>query len=340
MKKNYFLSVGILILLIVGGYFGVQKFLINGNKAVVETLDSQKLTSNLNVIELHSDLIKKCNGCKIVGYTDSKLAYLADNELSIVDDNSSKKIKVLSEYGELIKVYFPQKGNPILLFLIDEGEYYAELHDNKNISVIEFTTDSTSNTKPYVYKGNFYLISRDKISLNWFYYDFNKKEYSKTFLNDSKNDISVSLNSIFSLEENYSRINLLSFTDTRKLPTWSSFYNNGLIYFRDQLFSIENDILKKYKIENNTLKESASKKIDFNHTGIKKIFGLNDKVYLVIPVRKEKSIEVRKTVIVEYDMALSNSKQIYETINEIHEISLQENSFSFLDKSKIIKIEN
>ena len=36
MKKNYFLIVGILILLFVGGYFGVQKFLDNGDEAVVE----------------------------------------------------------------------------------------------------------------------------------------------------------------------------------------------------------------------------------------------------------------------------------------------------------------
>ncbi len=53
MKKNYFLIAGMLLLLIVGGYFGIQKFSGNSDEVIIE--DVELNPNNPNKLSNSSD---------------------------------------------------------------------------------------------------------------------------------------------------------------------------------------------------------------------------------------------------------------------------------------------
>ncbi len=124
MKKNYFLIVGILILLIVGGYFGVQKFTHSQNK-----IDNKKET----IIE-NSDINSEINESSI-----------KDHEITNKQEYDFQKNEIMFyENDELISVYNLKKNNPY--------------ESDSKYNVLKSITNINTPNK-FDYRPNYILIS-------------------------------------------------------------------------------------------------------------------------------------------------------------------------------------
>lgn len=163
MKKNYFLIIGILILLLVGGYFGMQKFSGNDDEVIVEKGDikskasilkkeesiqqdkmqisTEKITEgkidyrNVKFYKLDNQtlLVQVLNGDRYSKYINGNLLKSISDEENIISfDNNSLLTELVLESEKTLKIYnYNTLNKEFSLFWKSEN-----LHNTANVKKI------------------------------------------------------------------------------------------------------------------------------------------------------------------------------------------------------------
>lgn len=142
MKKKYFLIVGILILLIVGGYFGTQNFSNNVDSSIVEMKDSTVKLTDKKI--LSTDSIKK-NDLSSKEKSDkySSTDFLNDNLIHFDPKEALAKIEYIDNLGQ---EYFQKDVNKS--FQIKNEKFLLKDHSEK-LGYVVSKTDKHSHITEY-----------------------------------------------------------------------------------------------------------------------------------------------------------------------------------------------
>ena len=184
MKKNYFLIVGILILLFVGGYFGVQKFLDNGDEAVVEKENTEKENRKENKSNIES-VIKVISNKKLIIQDPSLIVtpiWYKDGE-SFIAYNENENLT------NIYKVNLLNNQKQELLISLNNKKVMSLMLNNEILHIKYY--DAVDKKIKYSSVSNMKLLDLDYLTKelkNKFY-----KSYFGPTEVDRKNDIEVGM---------------------------------------------------------------------------------------------------------------------------------------------------
>jgi len=223
MKKNYFLIVGLLLLLLVGGYFGVQKFSVNGNRVIDEKKD----------IETYF-CINDCKEIKLRVTSIGNYPLQPENFLiKLIGNNNIYEIDNRSPYDGLYKIKLEKGKYSFIVTAKDHQSLEQEINISNGIDELSFTLIPNSGVN---YKSSKFK----KVNIN---------ENSINVLGLVTNEFGKPMSSVIVSNNNYDGKEYYTITDDDGYYELDIPYNKTLgIKKIDILYSYKNENVKNVSI--------------------------------------------------------------------------------------------